>query len=893
MIRRYLLPACVLVSLVLTSGCGYFTTPEKRVARAETLVAQGRHREALIELRNAQEAKSGMPQVSLLLAEVALWSGDPAAAERELRAVPENHEPARRADVGTRVDLASRRFAEVLARIGTPASDAPAVTWLYRGLANQGLGNFADAESDFRAAVGRDAKLVAAHVGIVEMRAAQNDVDDALNRSRDLLRDYPESASVWFVRGAMLVGTASLSEAQQALESALKLAPRQFDIIKQVSLLVMLTEVQIANREIEKARASAASLGRVASGSPVAALASARVLMAADDFAGAAVELRRIVNRVPQFTHARFMLAVSLAAQGLLAQANQELTRVVDEVPNNMEARQLLAQVRMRLDDPDSALRVLVPALDRAGDGRAINKLFEAASAQVGDDTRSLALMEREYQKSPENQGLKLQLAAAYVRAEQGAKALALLRGGKPAASDLDTARVLLAAIAQVEGDEAARRQLESMRVAQPNNVGLVLLAAQMHLAVREDQRARQMISDAITRNPQDEGLRLALARVQLVSGERDAAVETLTKLRQGNPKATDARLLLAQLALARDNPKEAATLIAEAVQGTDRMAETRNAAALLYLGTARYDAAIEHLLAGIEADSNDPTLWLNLGRAQLALQRHEAARASLLRALSFRAKWLPAEGALAFLDIQLGNSVAALKRIDALRTARPHDAQVLALDADVNAALGRYNEADRSLTQAARVQPSGDLALKHYRMRMAGELANPTEPLEKWVESHRDDLPARRALGEAHARAGARDLAVQQYEAIVSSEPRDAVSMNNLAWLYFERGDKRSVETARRAAALAPNSPAIADTLGWLLVQSGAVGEGLEVLERASLSDPRNGDMQYHYAAALAKAGKPADAQKRLGALLARPDEFTSRAQAQELLDRLNKAQP
>jgi hypothetical protein len=56
---------------------------------------------------------------------------------------------------------------------------------------------------------------------------------------------------------------------------------------------------------------------------------------------------------------------------------------------------------------------------------------------------------------------------------------------------------------------------------------------------------------------------------------------------------------------------------------------------------------------------------------------------------------------------------------------------------------------------------------------------------------------------------------------------------------------------------------------------------------------DPRNGDMQYHYAAALAKSGKTADAQARLGTLMAGKEEFASRSEAQELLDRLNKAHP
>ena len=488
---------------------------------------------------------------------------------------------------------------------------------------------------------------------------------------------------------------------------------------------------------------------------------------------------------------------------------------------------------------------------------------------------------------------MKLQLAAAYLRAEQGAKALALLRKDEAASTDLVSARLLLAATAQVEGDEAARRKLESMRAARPKDMGLLLLAVQMHVAAREDDRARKLLDEAIAANPDEPGLALALARVQLVSGQREAAVATLTRLRQSNPGASEARLLLAQLALARDDAKEAAVLVNEAVNGSDKKSETHNVAGLVYLGTARYDAALEQFSAGAELDPTDESLWLNIGRTQLALDRYDAARTSLMRAISLRPNWLPAEGALAFLEMQAGNSAAALKRVDALRAARPHDAQVMILEAEVRAALRQYVEADRTLTVAARSQPSVELAAKQYELRVTGELPKPTEPLENWVETHGGDLQARSILASAYVREGAGGKAVQQYEAIVAKEPRDALSLNNLAWLYMEQGDRRAIETARRALALAPNSPAIADTLGWILVQTGSVNEALPLLARASEADPRNGDLQYHYAAALVKAGKTADAQTRLRSLMAGTAEFDSRAEAQKLLDSLNKGQP
>jgi tetratricopeptide (TPR) repeat protein len=889
--KRSIHLAGVLLAALALGGCDYFRSPEQRVERAEALIGKGEQRAALIELRNALKDRPDQPKARLLLADVALWLGDQGAAERELRSVPADFEPERRADVALRVDLAAARFAEVLARIGTPDDAAPATLWLYRALANQGLGRLADAERDYTAALERDSQLVAAAAGIVEMRAAQGDTNGAHERSRALTRDFPESAIAWFVRGALLARASSNQEAQDALERASALAPRQIDVLKQVSLLVTLTEVQIANRDLENARATAGILARVAPGSPIAQLNSARVKMASNDFEGAASELRRVVNQTPQFTRARYLLGVTLAAQGSLSQASQELTTVIAQMPNNMEARQLLAQVRMRLEDPDSALRVLVPALEAGGDDRIVNQLFEAARVQAGDSPTSLALIEREYEKAPNNLGLKLQLASAYVRAEQGAKALALLRDSGNVRDPLAD-RIVLAATAQVEGETAARRKLDAMLAARPGDTDLVLIAAQLHLGVREVPQARQLLETALARDADHGGLRLALARVQLVGGQRDEAVGNLERLRGQDAHATEARLLLAQLALQRDDAKEAGTLIAEALKGTEQVAETQNAAGLMYLGTGRYDAALEHFRAGAQADPTNATLWLNLGRAQLALEQSDAARESLQQALKLRVNWVPAEGALAFLEVQSGNSTEALKRVDALKVARPHDPDVHVLEAEVRAALQQYPEAERALQLAARRKPSAGLALKIYQLRVAGQLPKPTEPLEKWLETHPDDLRVRTLLAEAYARADERQAAVRHYEVVIARQPRDAVAHNNLAWLYLQLGDRRALATARRAAALAPDAAPIADTLGWILVQTGSVAEGLGYLKRAAEADPRNEDMQYHYAYALAQAGKSGDALARLRTLLGGTSRFESRAEAEELLERLNKAQ-
>ena len=697
------------------------------------------------------------------------------------------------------------------------------------------------------------------------MRAAQNDMTEAFELSRALTRDHPDSALAWFVRGALLARGASLREAQDALEHATALAPKQLDVMKQVALLVTLIDVQIANRDIEKARVTAAVLARVAPDSPIAAITSARVMMASNDFASAAVELRKVVNRAPQFARARFLLGVALAAEGSLSQANQELTTVVEQTPNNMEARQLLAQVRMRLEDPDSALRVLVPALDGTAGNNLANQLFDAARMQVGDSDRSLALIERAYQTAPDNQGLKLQLAAAYVRDGQGAKALALLGRAPATARDPLADRILLAATAQAEGEAAARRKLDQMLAARPDDPDLVLFAAQMHMGAREDARARQLLEARSPAIPNIPNCAQALARVQLMSGERAAAVENLdTDFAAGIRTPTNGRLMLAQLALMRDDAKEAAHADCRGGRVAASVpAEIHNSAGLIYLGTARFDSAGGAFPRGHRGRSYPiRCCGSTSGRAQLALEQHEAAaRQSLERALVLRANWLPAEGALAFLELQSGTRPPrssgsmrcdrATERRRRPGAGRPRFAPQCSSTRRPIASLGLAGSAGR---------PSVELAVKTYQLRVAGQLPKAAEPLETWVAG-----ASRTICGCATCWRGAcarRTIARRRFSSTKPSSRRAAARCRGpeqprLA-VFRASATAEAVETARKAVALAPDSPAVADTLGWILVQAGHRARR----PARSCSGPRkptrrNEDMQYHYAAALAKSGQ------------------------------------
>jgi predicted Zn-dependent protease len=64
---------------------------------------------------------------------------------------------------------------------------------------------------------------------------------------------------------------------------------------------------------------------------------------------------------------------------------------------------------------------------------------------------------------------------------------------------------------------------------------------------------------------------------------------------------------------------------------------------------------------------------------------------------------------------------------------------------------------------------------------------------------------------------------------------------------MYYERKDPRALEYAKKAYEVAPDVAAVADTYGWILVESGELQQGIELLTKAAELDPDNQEILNH----------------------------------------------
>jgi thioredoxin-like negative regulator of GroEL len=162
------------------------------------------------------------------------------------------------------------------------------------------------------------------------------------------------------------------------------------------------------------------------------------------------------------------------------------------------------------------------------------------------------------------------------------------------------------------------------------------------------------------------------------------------------------------------------------------------------------------------------------------------------------------------------------------------------------------------------------------------------------WLKQHPKDLATTAYLAASAGQHKRDRVAAQLYATLLAERPQDAFLLNNLAMATSSFDPARALVLAQQAQQLAPDNPAIMDTLGWIQVSQAASAEqmrsGLAWLDKARAKAPDNLDIAYHYAMALLKSGDRLAARMALSDLLAQNRHFAEEAEARRLLDTLGR---
>jgi Flp pilus assembly protein TadD len=243
--------------------------------------------------------------------------------------------------------------------------------------------------------------------------------------------------------------------------------------------------------------------------------------------------------------------------------------------------------------------------------------------------------------------------------------------------------------------------------------------------------------------------------------------------------------------------------------------------------------------------------------------------------------------------EADIGGMRAGLAKAQTFAKEDPGNPLYEIASAELYEKAGRRDDAVDLLEKAVAARPSDGALIKALSglYVRTGDPGKAEAVLNTRLKADPKDIAIRSALALLYLDQKKYDDAVAEYTRVVAEHPTDAAALNNLAWLYQQKGDLAKARgLAEQAVGAAPRAPLYDDTLGWILLAQGEAGKALTHLSAASLSAPKNPDIQYHLAVALNRLGRTADAQATLETLLDAGVAFSDKAEAEKLLQQLKR---
>ncbi len=852
--------ACCLI-LLLVSGCGLAMDNEDRLTRGEKAYAEGDYRAAIIDAKEVLLDEPENLRGRLLLGRASAMAGDGPSAEKELlRAIKLGSSASDVAAEMARALLIQGKFQEVLDSVpfeGLPSSANEAAVRAARGEAYLGLKQSEAAREMFSSALELQPENLDARLGIVSSFIAENNFAQARGGIDQILESFPDNPRVWLYSGSFNARSGDFKSAEANFRVALDLASSKKDEASRLKALTGLAESLLQQNDVDSARQQIDQLVAAAPQSMQTMLLQARIAYNDEDWTTAQQNLQKVLQAAPDYRPAQLLLGTVHLRSGNLSQAEMYLSSAVAAVPTDVRARQLLAETLLQMRNAEEAQAALAPIV--GGPDADLMSLQMAARASMGrqDIDEALEYLRRSVEENPDNSDLRFQLAATLMQNGRFDEAQAVLDAMDVSGSEDDTyRRDALSVLTAIREGKQVEALAAAQRVAEANNerFGAFNLLGAVQLANRDIDGARTSFERAASLEPKDVMSRQYLAAIDESAGEFDSAASRYTAILANTPDAAWAMYALGRIAVRKEDFESAAANFRRASEAAPENAEYR----------------------------------LSHAKAERKLGNGKQAQALLESDLEATLKHIPSALMLGALRAESEDLDGALDIASRLEKLYPDNPAPYAFEGEMHVVGGDLARADAAYEKALEQGPLKGHAIRSYQIKRQLGATGANRPLIQYLETRPLDNEVRLLLGESYMQNEDLGESIATYERIVVEEPTNAVALNNLAWNYHLVNDPRAVETAKKARDAMPNSGAIVDTLGWIMVQQGSVAEGEKLLRQAVEMENGRAEIRYHHAVALARLGKNDEARMTLEEILGADEEFTGRDDAERLLAEL-----
>ncbi|MBL8413611.1 MAG: PEP-CTERM system TPR-repeat protein PrsT [Propionivibrio sp.] len=912
--------SALLATLILV-GCGGETS-ESLLSSAKDYMAKNDNKAAVIQLKNALQSNPNLGEARFLLGKALLSSGDPTAAEVELRKANELKYPADQVTpLLARSQLMlgqSKKIIEDFAKVQLTSPESRADLQTTLAQAYLMTGKLEAAQAAYDAALAAVPDYGPAITGQARIKAGTRDLPGALALLGPVLEKSPKLYEAWQLKGDILYAQGDAKGASEAYGKALEVKPDYLPAhFALISRFLEEGNLDAASKQVE-------AMKKIAPKHPQTSFFQAQIFYKQQNFKAAQEALQQYLKVLPDGTLGLQLAGAIEYELKAYSVAETYLLKALPKTPELGLARRILIATYLRSNQPAKALATLQPVLDKIDNDSNMLALAGEVFMQNGNAEKAGVYFTKAAALDPANTGKRTSVALSHLIKGETETAYRELEEIAAVDTGIKADMALIASQLRGRKYDLALKSIASLEKKQPENPLAHNLRGTALLGKRDVPAARKSFEQALAINPAYFPAAASLANLDLADKKPEDAKKRFEGVIAKDPKNVQALLALAELsAKAGGKPEEVAVLVNKAISANPAEAAPRIALIGLYLGakepkkalTAAQDAlavlpdrpeildaagraqqaagefnqalATYGKLANLMPNSIQPQL--RMAEIQVAAKNKDAAMQSLRKALSIKADSIEAQRGIIMMEVEAGRTAEALAMAREIQKQRPKEAVGYVLEGDIHALKKAWNEAATAYRTGLRLSGSTELAVKLHAVMIAGGNSSEADKfVDSWLKEHAKDLQFRLYLAESATARKDYATASKYYRVLMDAQPDNALLVNNLAWSLAQTKDPKAIEYAEKAYKMAPDQPAIIDTLGGMLLEKGDTARALELLQKASSLAPQSSAIRFNLAKALVKAGKKEEAKKELDELAKLGEKFPAQPEVAKMLQSL-----
>ena len=915
--------ACGLaIAAVLLAGCGGKSEADL-TASGKQLLAEKNPSAAIIQLKSALQKAPESAEARLLLGKALLDNGDPVSALVELRKAQELRSSDEEVVPSiAQAMLLTGEHARMIEQFGTlRLKDPKAAADLSTSLATAYV--ISDDKDKARAMIASAQQSVPGHFQSIvlnaRLQASEGDFDGALALLEQALAKEQGDERAGVLKGEIQWhGKGDQTAALESFKKVLTTSPKS--VGAHTSIMTILTEQQ----KPAEAKAQFDLLKKAVPNHPETLFYEAQFAFTAKEYKTTREITDRLLKAMPENVRVLELAGAAEYRMQQYPQAEALLGKALKNVPGLLLSRQLLAQTYLRTNQPNKAVEVLAPIVDSKNPDGTSLALAGEAWAQLGDTKKADAIFAQASKVAPND--ARVRTSAALAQLARGNSGAAIGQLEAIAAEDkgprADVA--LISARLRQNDIEGALKAIDGLQAKTPDRPVAYNLRGRVLLLKRDLPGATKAFEAALSKDPSYFPAVASLAALDLNAGKPDLARKRFEDLSQAKPKSHEAWLALSELAVrtgaapdvvvkylrdgVKANPGAAAPHVAlvnhllSSNDGKGALTAAREATGALPNNLEVMDALGRSQLAADTAEqaistfkqltalqTSNPMHHIRLAEAQAANKDSVGARQSLRKALEIKPDMLMAKRALVSLALMEKRPQEALDVAKDMQKQAPKDATGFALEGDIEVVRKNFDAANAAYKAAFALSKTTDVVVRlHTGLRLAGKSAEADKLASEWVKDKPRDAAFRFYMGDiAMAQEKLAD-AEGHYRAVLETQPRNALAMNNVAWLLVKQGKPGGVAMAQQANELMPGRSALMDTLATALAADNKLPLAVETQKAAIARSPGDPSLKLNLAKLLIKSGEKAYARAELEDLAKLGDKFRGQAEVAALLKSL-----